>query len=828
MVNRPRNPALLVATIVLSLGMATAQTARPVDTSKSMVEPGSLSSDIDNRNYDLPPGADPQNRLLVPFVEHLAQDQKRFWTFPTRLRRQDLKWIIPATAGMAGLFAADSWISKQVPNRPDQLDRSKTISDYSIYSLIAAGGAAYLFGKLSNNDHMSETGFLAAEAAINATAVTYAFKFATLRQRPYFGNGDGDFFSGHVASTSASFPSEHSAIAWSIAGVIAHEYPGPLAKLAAYGLASTVTVTRVTARQHFASDVVIGGVLGWYFAHEVYRAHHDPELSGEAWGEYFDSSGDEPRQRIPENMSSPYVPIDSYVYPMFDRLAALGVVKTAYQGIRPWTRMECARLLEEATQTIQSEDGAPQEVTAIYKSLSQEFEPELARLNGAANLGVSLDSIYARATQISGQPLTDGYHFAQTLVNDYGRPYGEGFNGISGFSSHAVAGPFSFALRAEYQHAPGIAPYSTMQQQAIAAADATALFPAGRSPLNRFDVINGTVALQFHNLQISAGKQSEWWSVADADPLLLGNNAEPLLAVKIDNVSPYHFPLLSKLLGEARSEYFLGRLDGHEFEWDVDHLLGPGNIHPQPFIQGFKLNFKPTSNLELGAGFTAMFAGPGLPFTFHNFLRTFFSHTANTATNPGKRTVNFDFSYRIPGLRKWLTVYHDSLAVDEYSPITSSRPSLNMGLYMPQLPKVPKLDFRAEVIGTPHTSEFAPGYVYWDFRRFRDGYTNDRNLLASWMGRAGRGGQGYFTYWFSPRSTLQFGYRYEKVDRDFLEGGHLDDFSVKPTLMLSHDLSLSGMLQVEHWYFPLLSNSGQTNTTGQLQLTLFPHLHLRK
>jgi hypothetical protein len=728
---------------------------------------------------------------------------------------------------MAALFASDVWISKQVPDRPNQLRRSKTISDYSLYSLIGAGGGAYIFGKLKSNDHMAETGLLAAEAAIGATGATYAFKFATARQRPFLGTGDGEFFSGHLSSTNLSFPSEHSAIAWSIAGVVAHEYPGPLTKFGAYGLATAVSAARVTSRQHFTSDVLIGSALGWYFAHEVYRAHHDPELGGEAWGSYSDGTA-EPHQRVPENMSSPYVPIDSDVYPMFDRLAALGVVKTAYAGIRPWTRMECARLLEEARQTIESEDGAPGDTTRIYESLSHEFEPELARINGAPNLGVSLDSIYARATEVSGRPLNDGYHFAQTLVNDYGRPYGQGFNAISGFTTHAVAGPLSFALQGEYQHARAIAAYSVPVQQEIASADATTPFPAGRAAVDRFDIINGTVALQYHNLQLSAGKQSEWWSVADANPLLLSNNAEPFLAIKLDNVSPYHIPLLSHFLGEARSQYFLGRLDGHEFEWDIDHLIGPGNIKPQPFIQGFMLSFKPTQNLEFGAGFTAMFGGPGLPVTLHNFLRTFFAHSASYANNPGKRTVNFDFSYRIPGMRNWLTLYHDSLAVDEYSPIASRRPSLNMGLYMPKIPELAKLDFRAEIIGTPHTQEFVPGFVYYDFRRFRDGYTNDRNLLASWMGRAGRGGEGWFTYWFTPRSTLAFGYRYQKVDRDFLEGGHLDDFSLKPTVMLSHEVSFSGMLQVEHWYFPLLSNSGQTNTTAQMQLTFFPHLRVRK
>jgi hypothetical protein len=46
--------------------------------------------------------------------------------------------------------------------------------------------------------------------------------------------------------------------------------------------------------------------------------------------------------------------------------------------------------------------------------------------------------------------------------------------------------------------------------------------------------------------------------------------------------------------------------------------------------------------------------------------------------------------------------------------------------------------------------------------------------------------------------------------------------------MVTHDLNISGMLQYEHWYFPLLSTSGHSNTTAQLQLTFFPHLTFRK
>jgi hypothetical protein len=66
------------------------------------------------------------------------------------------------------------------------------------------------------------------------------------------------------------------------------------------------------------------------------------------------------------------------------------------------------------------------------------------------------------------------------------------------------------------------------------------------------------------------------------------------------------------------------------------------------------------------------------------------------------------------------------------------------------------------------------------------------------------------------------------VDRDFLEGGHLDDILLRPQFMIARNLSISAMLQYEHWYFPLLSASGHSNTTAQLQLTFFPNLTLRK
>ena len=99
-------------------------------------------------------------------------------------------------------------------------------------------------------------------------------------------------------------------------------------------------------------------------------------------------------------------------------------------------------------------------------------------------------------------------------------------------------------------------------------------------------------------------------------------------------------------------------------------------------------------------------------------------------------------------------------------------------------------------------SEFPPGFVYSDYRRYLSGYTNDGNLLASWIGRAGRGGQGWLTYSFSPRTQLQLGYRLQGVSKNLTGGGRLVDYSATGNFMLSHELAFSGFLQYEQWNFP--------------------------
>ncbi len=765
------------------------------------------------------------NSLGLPLLKNIALDQKAIWTSPARLRFTDAVWLVPLGGLTAGLLATDRQFSKHLSNDPQTLRRYRKASDYGAASLAGAAGGLYLWGKIAHEDHQRETGILAGEALLNSLAVTETFKFAAGRSRPFEDGGSGRFGQGGT-----SFPSEHATAAWAMAGVIAHEYPGPLTKLLAYGMASAVSFSRVRAKEHFPSDVLIGSAIGWFIGQRVYHAHHDPELGGGSW-ETFPELTDEESRRQPKNMGSPYVPLDSWVYAAFDRLAALGYLHTDFEGMRPWTRLECARLVDEAGDRIRDEESDPPEAKRLYRALAQEFSEDLEILGGGRNRRLRLESIYTRFTGIAGTPLRDSYHFGQTIINDYGRPFAEGANVVSGFSGWAAAGPFTAYVRGEYQHAPSAPALSDQGRGVIAAVDRLPFQPpAAQVPaVNQFRLLDAYVAMSLENWQVSFGKQSLWWGPGQGGPMMFSDNADPINMLRINRITPFKLPSILGWLGPMRTEFFLGQLSGYEFIFSPGGLVGQfgRSLNPQPFIHGQRFSFKPTRNFEFGFSRTTVYGGPGYPFTLHTFLRSLFT-AGNTQPGapdkPGDRRSGLDFSYRLPGLRKWLTFYGDGFTEDEFSPIAyADRSAWHAGLYLSQLPALRKLDLRVEGVYTdlPYHA-YHPGYIFYYNATWRSGYRNDGNLIGNWIGREGQGAQAWTTYHFSPRNAVQFNFRHQKFSQEFIPGGGtLADFGVHADFWIRPDLSVSSFVQYEKWKFPVLAVGAQSNVAASFQLTFW-------
>jgi hypothetical protein len=754
------------------------------------------------------PARNTENKLGGPLVKDIAQDQKAIWTSPARLRWQDADWLVPLGGVTAALMSADRSSMQQINLSPTIVKRSTDFSNYGVGALVGAGGGLYLWGRMTGDDHKRETGILSGEAAVNALALTSVLQRMLGRERPGVDNARGRFLQGGT-----SFPSDHAATAWSVASVIAHEYPGPLTKVLAYGLASAVSASRVSGKQHFPSDVLVGSAIGWFVGQQVYRAHHDPELGGGSWETASDvgDAGSEPQR---SSRGSPYVPLDSWVYPAFERLAALGYVKTEMLGMRPWTRIECARLVEEAGELVGEQESELPEPTRLYHALREEFAQDAMLLSGEQDRSLRVESLYTRGTQISGTPLRDSYHFGQTLINDFGRPYAEGTNLVSGFSGWAGVGRFAVYVRGEYQHSPSVPTYSQDVRNLIAQVDENPVQPAQPVPTtNQFTLLDTYVLMNLDNWELSFGKQSLWWGPDQGSSLIWSDNAEPVVMGRVARTIPAKLPSFLGVLGPVRVELFFGKLAGHQFP-------------PCPLIHGEKISFKPTPRLEMGFSRTVVLSGVGHPLTLKNLLASYFNLQFHVTlqkgvlgvADPGDRHGAFDLSYR---LANWMTVYSNLFWDDAIR-----RTAYNPGVYFPRIPGLPKLDLRAEVVSTdvpPDHGQHAEGrLIYWE-GEYHDSYLNNGDLLGSWVGRQGFGGQVWATYWFSPRSSVQVGYRHGWINPQFIpQGGALNDVSVRADFRVRSDLSLSAFVQHEGWNVPVLSPSPKTSVTTSLQLTFYP------
>ena len=205
------------------------------------------------------------------FLKNILRDQKAIWTAPLHLDRKDAKWAIPSGLGLMALFSTDRITGDEIGEPNDQLTASRIISyGGSLYVLGSTAATFYLVGREKNDARARETGILTAEAMIDSLIVSSALKGITQRARPADGHERSEFFDG-----GDSFPSGHSIQAWSAATVIANEYHDHrIVPFLAYGIASAVSVARVTDHKHYISDVLVGSGLGYGIGKYVYSAHH--------------------------------------------------------------------------------------------------------------------------------------------------------------------------------------------------------------------------------------------------------------------------------------------------------------------------------------------------------------------------------------------------------------------------------------------------------------------------------------------------------------------------------------------------------------------------
>lgn len=217
------------------------------------------------------PQASPTPSLEKRFFKNILKDQRAVWTAPFHVNSGDMKWLIPAGLTTGALIATDKESAGALHENRVRMNVSRDVSYVgSVYGAGTIAASLYLIGRTQHDARLRETGLLGAEALINGYIVSAGLKTVTQRPRP-LEPGAGDFFEG-----GRSFPSGHAVSSWTLATVVANEYHEKrVVQVAAYGLATAVSISRFTGRNHFLSDVFVGSLIGYGVGRYVYRMHHD-------------------------------------------------------------------------------------------------------------------------------------------------------------------------------------------------------------------------------------------------------------------------------------------------------------------------------------------------------------------------------------------------------------------------------------------------------------------------------------------------------------------------------------------------------------------------
>lgn len=277
--------ALCASVLCRPVAAQTPRAETPSDNTADLISapPGADSSNSADGAPDPPGGlsygpSDCDLSQLKACLKDFVGDQAAIWTSPLRLHPQDALWLLPLAGATAVSLHYDVQTLQQVSTSPTRIRISNDLSNLGAYGAIGAAGATYVIGKVTHNETARETGVLSLEAIADVSLVTEVLKLATNRERPYMGTGLGRFWpdGSAIYTTNGSFPSGHATIIWAFSHVVVDETPGHRRlHLALYAAATGLSVARVTSRNHFPSDVVVGSAIGYLVGGYVYRRHSD-------------------------------------------------------------------------------------------------------------------------------------------------------------------------------------------------------------------------------------------------------------------------------------------------------------------------------------------------------------------------------------------------------------------------------------------------------------------------------------------------------------------------------------------------------------------------
>ncbi len=445
--------------------------------------------------------------------------------------------------------------------------------------------------------------------------------------------------------------------------------------------------------------------------------------------------------------SSTNIPLDSPIYAYLDKLAGFGLISSDIKGIKPFSKSEAARLIQEAQKGLpehSSDDQTfaralimrireliPREVSRIEEP---DFKPRLFDVSPVSSLRlryVYLDGTprsYERQVHDPGgdgvfgigsglrpdnpypSPVTQrGSEGTPMIENNNGAVYRRGHNAELRWAAEGHIGDMFSGL------AEPVIQYAQQDSDA-------------RLKLNR-----GYIKLGGDWLELQVGKDENWLGFGYRGNITLTNNAENFTQVKLSSPEPFKV----RYVGDMKYTLIVSR-----FEKTVT-----GGVERQPWFYALKLSAKPTDRLEIGFNLGRQVGGPGVNNSIGDTLRGLIGGTYNDNSNG---LAGFEARYRIPWLRN-LELFGEFSGEDTagFWPIVESYVA---GFYVPRLTDDGRNDLRFEF--------FQGNQILYTHGTFPAGYIHNNMPIGHSQGGASQDFFTRYSHWFDVRNNLALEYFY--------------------------------------------------------------------
>ncbi len=435
--------------------------------------------------------------------------------------------------------------------------------------------------------------------------------------------------------------------------------------------------------------------------------------------------------------ASTYVPLDDEIYPILERLEAEGIIKSGLLTLKPLSRDEVRRLIQEAER---NSEGKGIFIQSLVNSLKERFEYEPEKTKYIK----PIDTFYIKYIYRDSDANVFNY-------NNEGDDYKKGLNLRTGFSSRVELGRVSFYINAEY---------------------------ANSEDKNRFIVKKAYGVLRVSGIDIQVGKDSLWWGPGYHGSILLSNNPKPMPLVKISNPEPVLLPGPLKHLGPFKFAFFVAKLEKER-------------IIPEPYLWGMRFDFKPTPYVEVGLHRTALLGGKGRSEDLKTWLKSFLGVGEHEARREaGDQRAGLDVKLTIPFELQPLQIYFEVDGEDSAGGIPLKRAYL-AGVYLPRILNFDRVSFRGEYATTYVRKR--PN-VWYNHHIYRDGYRYYGKIIGHHMGTDAKDIFLELSY-LIPEYNGKISFSYDKEERNLsrVTKEKKEEFLIKANIRVKNGIYLEAM-----------------------------------